>query len=158
VLLKSIQNLSEYHAAAGTFEVVVDVEDDVAWFPNIIVGRRTLFIAAGTVNAYVELSGLAAKDLLLSNDGKSVTVRLPKPQLGKPNLDHERSYVFMQDRGVLDRIADALEVPEQAQFYKLAETKLAAAEASDLREQAARNAKAMLTGMFGSLGMPGHVP
>ena len=153
-LLKSIKDISQYHAAVGNFEVVLDVEDDISGVPGIIAGRRTLFVAAGTVNTYVDLSGLADKDLTLSEDGKSATVRLPEPELDKPNLDHDRSYVFMQDRGVLDRIADALEPPQQAQFYKLAETKLAAAaEESELRKQAAENTKAMLTGVFGSLGI-----
>jgi hypothetical protein len=153
-LLKSIQDISQYHAALGNFEVVLDTEDDVAWVPGFIAGRRTLFVGAGTVNAYVDLSGLADKDLTLSEDGKSVTVRLPEPQLDKPNLDHDRSYVFAQDRGVLDRIADAMEPPQQAEFYKLAETKLtAAAEESELRKRAAENTEAMLTGMFGSLGI-----
>ncbi|WP_211882598.1 DUF4230 domain-containing protein [Pseudarthrobacter albicanus] len=153
-LLKSIKDISQYHAAVGNFEVVLDIQDDVAWMPDIIAGRRTLFVAAGTVNAYADLSGLADKDLMLSADGKSVTVRLPEPQLDKPNLDHDRSYVFMQDRGVFDRIADAIESPQQAQFFKLAETKLAAAaEGSELRKQAAENTKAMLTGVFVSLGI-----
>ena len=79
----------------------------------MIAGRRTLFVAAGTVNTYVDLSGLADQDLTLSSDGKSTTVRLPEPQLDKPNLDHERSYVFSQDRGVLDAIADAIEPPNR---------------------------------------------
>jgi len=153
-LLLSIQEISEYHAAVGNFELVVDVEDDASWVPNIIAGRRTLFVAAGTVDAYLDLSGLAAGDLTLSEDGKTATVRLPEAQLDKPNLDPERSSVVMQDRGVLDRIADALDTPQQAEFYALAETKMtAAAEESDLRNQAEENTEAMLTGMFGSLGI-----
>ena len=153
-LLKSIKEISQYHAAVGNFEVVLDVEDDVGWMPDIIAGRRTLFVAAGTVNTYIDLSGLADKDLKLSPDGKSVTVRLPEPQLDKPNLDHDRSYMFDQDRGIFDRIVDAIETPQQAQFFKLAETKMAtAAEESELRKQAAENTKTMLTGMFGSLGI-----
>ncbi|WP_262103935.1 DUF4230 domain-containing protein [Arthrobacter sp. Marseille-P9274] len=154
-LLTSIQDISQYHSVVGNFEVVVDREDDdIAWMPDIIAGRRTLFVAAGTVNAYVDLSGLADKDLKLSEDGKSVTVRLPEPQLDKPNLDQDRSYMFDQKRGVVDRIADAIETPQQQQFYKLAETKMsAAAEESELRKQAAENTKTMLTGMFGSLGL-----
>jgi hypothetical protein len=83
-----------------------------------------------------------------------VTVRLPASQLDKPNLDHDRSYVFSQDRGVFDRIADAIETPQQAQYFKLAETKMStAAEESELREQATANTQAMLTGMFGALGI-----
>lgn len=153
-LLKSTKDISEYHAVVGNFEVVVLDPPEVEWVPNVIAGRRTVFVAAGTVDAYVDLSGVADGDLTLSEDGKSVTVRLPEAQLGKPNLDPDRSSVYMQDRGVLDRIADAIETPEQAQFYKLAEAKIAsAAEESGLLKQAAKNTEAMLTGMFGSLGI-----
>ena len=155
VLLKSITDISEYHAAVGNFEVVVDKDEDGAdWLPDLITGRRTLLVAAGTVDAYVDLSSLAVTDLTLSDDGKSVTVRLPDAQLDKPNLDHDRTYVFAQDRGVLDRIADAMETPQQAKYFGLAETKLAAAAAeSELQQRAVDNTKAMLTGMFNSLGV-----
>ena len=153
-LLKSIKDVSEFHGAVGTFEVVVLDPPDAEWVPNVITGRRTVFVAAGTVSAYVDLSGLADGDLTLSEEGKTVTVRLPKPQLDKPNIDHDRSYVYLQDRGVLDRITDAIQTPQQAQFYKRAETKIAAsAVESGLRKQAAKNTEAMLTGMFGSLGI-----
>ncbi|MCO4239489.1 DUF4230 domain-containing protein [Pseudarthrobacter sp. MDT3-28] len=55
-LLKSIKDVSQYHAAVGNFEVVIDIEDEgVEWIPDIIAGRRTLFVAAGTVNTYVDL-------------------------------------------------------------------------------------------------------
>jgi hypothetical protein len=150
-VLLSIQKPSRYHAAVGNFEQVLDI-GDVSWLP-LISGRRALFVAAGSVDAYVDRSGLAGEDLTMSDDGKSVTVRLPEAQLDKPNLDNDRSYMFAQDRGVLDRIADALGTPQQAEFYKLAETKLTAAEESGLQTQAAENTKAMLTGMFGSLGI-----
>ena len=154
VLLKSVQDISQYHAAVGNFDVTLDIEEDASWAPAFISGRRTLFVAAGTVNSYVDLSGLADEDLKLSADGKSVTVRLPEPGLDKPNLNFDRSYIFDQDRGIFDRVVDAFKTPEQAEFYKLAETKIAtAAEESELREQAAKNTKAMLTGMFGSLGI-----
>lgn len=155
VLLKSIQEISQYHGAVGNFEVVVDLEEDeVAWMPEFLEGRRTLFVAAGTVNSHVDLSGLADEDLKVSADRTSATIRLPEAKLDKPNLNFDRSYVFDQDRGAFDRIVDAFETPEQTRFYKLAEAKMAtAAEASELREQATENTKAMLTGVFGSLGM-----
>ena len=154
VLLKSIQEISQFHSAVGNYEVVLDNEEDVDWLPGFIAGRRTLFVAAGTVNAYVDLSGLADEDLELSPDGKTVTVRLPEPKLDKPNLDFDRSYIYGQDRGLLDRIADAIETPQQEKFFQDAETKMAAAaEESELRKQAADNTKAMLTGMFGGMGI-----
>lgn len=153
VLLKSIEELSQFHAAVGNFELVLDIEEDVDWMPGFIAGRRTMVVAAGTVNAYVDFSDFAEKDLELSPDGRSVTIRLPEPELDKPNLDFDRTYV-RQDRGVVDRIVDAIETPEQEKFFKEAETKMAAAaEEADLRKQASENTKAMLTGMFGGMGI-----
>lgn len=153
VLLKSVKEVSQLHSAIGTFELVVDTGDDDAGMPDFISGRRALFVAAGTVNAHVDLAGLAEEDLKLSADGKSVKVRLPEVQLDKPNIDHDKFRVYSQDRGLVDRIADVFEAPQQVELLRLSETKMAAAaEESELRERAAENAKATLTGLFGSLG------
>lgn len=153
VLLKSVKNVSQYHAAVGSFEILLDEREDTGGLPDFIAGRRTLFVAAGTVNAYVDLAGLAEDDLILSADGKSVTLRLPEPQLDKPNIDHDRSYVYSQDRGIADRVVDAFTAPQQAELYLLAESDMAeAAEHSELRQRADENTKSMLTGLFGSLG------
>ena len=154
VLLKSVQDISQFHSAVGNLEVVLDVEEDVDWMPGFIAGKRTLFVAAGTVNAYVDFAGLADQDLKLSQDGKSVTIKLPEPKLGKPNLNFDRSYIYAQDRGLVDRIIDAVETPQQEKFFRQAEAKMAAAaEESDLRKQAAENTKTMLTGMFAGMGI-----
>ncbi|MDN4612334.1 DUF4230 domain-containing protein [Arthrobacter burdickii] len=151
-LLTSVKDISEYHAVEGTFQQVLQIEDDVPWVPEILAGRQTTFVAVGTVGAYVDLAGLAEDDLVLSPDGKSVKVRLPEPQLDKPNLDQELTYVLDEDRGALDRISDAVELPEQSQYYRDAEAKIAAAaEESGLIDRATENTEAMLTGMFGSL-------
>lgn len=154
VLLKSIKDVSQLHSAVGTFELVIDTGDDDEGMPDIIAGRRTLFVAAGTVNAYVDLAGLAEKDLTLSPDGKSLELRLPEPKLDKPNIDYDGFKVHKDDRGVVDRIADVFEAPQQAELYKLAETRMAAAaEKSELRERAAENTKATLTGLFRAQGI-----
>jgi len=151
-LLVSIQELSQYHAAVGNFEVVIDNEDDVPWVPSFIAGERSLFVAAGTVNAYIDFSGLAEGDLTLSEDGKSVEIRLPEAKLDKPNLDQDRTYLFSQDRGYVNRYGDALSTHDQSELYQQAEKKLAsAANGSELRLQAEENTRAMLTGMFNSL-------
>lgn len=153
VLLKSVRNVSQYHAAVGDFQLLLDEREDTGGLPGFIAGRRTLFVAAGTVNAYVDLSGLAEEDLTVSADGKSVTLRLPEPQLDKPNINHERSYVYSQDRGIADRVVDAFTAPQQAELYLLAESDMAdAAEDSELRQRAGENTRSMLTGLFGSLG------
>jgi hypothetical protein len=152
VLLTSIQDISEYHAAVGNFEIVLDYEDDVTWVPGFIAGERSLFVAAGTVDAYVDLAGLTDGDLTVSDDGTSAEVRLPDATLGEPNLDQGRTYLFSQERGVVNRLGDALSTQDQQELYQRAEEKLAAAAAeSELERQAEENTRAMLTGLFDSL-------
>lgn len=154
VILQSIKDVSQLQSAIGTFELVVDTGDDNAAMPDIISGRRTLFVAVGTVDAHVDLSGIDEGDLKVSSDGKSATLRLPEAQLEKPNLDHEASRVYRSDRGVLDRIADVFGSPEQSAILLRAETDMAAAaEKSELRERASTNARSTLTGLFNSFGM-----
>jgi hypothetical protein len=153
-LLQSIRTISQYHAAVGTFQVIVDVEDDVKYVPQILAGRRTLFVAAGTVDAYVDLSGLPGNAMTISPDRRSVRLRLPAPMLGKPNLDPERSYVFDQRRGLADRLTDLVGSPaDQHEFYVVAERRISeAAAASSLSSQATDNTRAMLTSFLASLG------
>lgn len=152
-MLKSVRDLSQYHAAAGEFQVVLDIEQDVKWVPAALAGERTLFVAAGSVNAYVDLGSLKDDGLVLSPDGKTVELRLPPAQLDKPNIHHDRSYVFSQQRGLINRLNALVEVPDQQRFYVAAETRITrAAEQSELMRRAEDNTRVMLTGMLQALG------
>jgi hypothetical protein len=152
-VLQAVRDLSQYHAAAGDYQVVVDVEKDVAWVPSAIAGERTLFVAAGSVDAYIDFSHFAENNMTVNVEQKTVEVKLPGAQLAKPNLNHERSYVYSQERGLLDRLSSLVNEPEQQQFYVTAEQKIAeAAHKSGLPERAKGNTKSMLTGMFQALG------
>lgn len=159
VLLQSIRDLSQYHASAGEFQVVIDLEKDVKWVPSFLAGSRALFIAAGSVNAFVDFSELNGDALKVSPDGKAVEVRLPEPQLDRPNLDQQRSYLFAQQRGIWDRFKSLFDVPDQRQFYALGEQKIAdAAKSAGLIERARTNTKAMLVGLLQSLGLQAVFP
>jgi hypothetical protein len=152
-VLQAVRDLSQYHAAVGDYQVIVDIEKDVKWVPASIAGERTLFVAAGSVDAYVDFGPIVENALTVSEDRRSVEVRLPAPQLAKPNLDNERSYVFGQERGLIDRLSAVVSVPQQQQFYVAAEKRIAeAAQRSGLIERARANTKAMLTGMLTALG------
>jgi hypothetical protein len=154
-LLKSLRDLSQYHASAGEFQVVLDIERDVRYVPAVLAGQRTLFVASGTVNAFVDFSGLSEDALKVSPTGepRSVELALPKAVLDKPNLDQERCYVFAQERGLADRLASLVETPDQQPFYVAAERKIAdAARGSGLADRADENTRKMLTGMFSALG------
>jgi hypothetical protein len=155
VLLQSIHNLSRFEAATGNFQVVVDLEKDASFLPDAVKGSRTLFVGAGGVDAYVDFGTLTGGALTMSPDREEVTIKLPRAQLEKPNLDNKRSYVYAQQRGLFDRVEDFLSSSpaDQQELYVLAEKKIAeAAQASDLRNRADQNTKAMLQGMLGTLG------
>jgi hypothetical protein len=154
-LLESVQDLSRYEAASGNYQVVVDVEKDAKFIPTAIKGERTLFVAAGSVDVFVDFGGISGDALKVSADRKSVELRLPRPALEKPNLDHDRSYVFARQTGVLDRLQSLAggNTNSEQQLYQLAEKKLAdAAAQSDLTDRAEKNTRAMLEGLFKSLG------
>ena len=158
VLIKSLENLSDYHAATANMQVVVDVEEDARLLPSFIKGERTLFIAAVNVDAAVDFRGLA-KDpdaVKVSDDRRSVRLTLPAPKLLEPQLDPDRSRVYDRDRGVLDRVEDALSdrPGDEQPLYQLAEDKLAAAAAADpkLLQTAERNTRSMLEGLLRGLG------
>lgn len=151
-LLTAVRDVSRYDAATGTFQVVVDVEDDTRFVPDFVSGRRSLFVASGTVDAYVDLSSLGDGDLSVSEDGRSVSIDLPPAQLSQPNLEQANTRLFSQDRGLLDRVGDALSASDQQELYLSAEERLAsAAQESDLRERAESNTRKFLEGMLGAL-------
>jgi hypothetical protein len=158
VLLKSLENLSEYRAATANLQVVVDVEEDTSLLPSFIKGERTLFVAAGSVDAAVDFSGLSRdpKAVQVSDDRRSATITLPAPTLSDPRIEPDRTRVYDRDRGVLDRVEDAVSdrPGDEQPLYQLAEDKLreAAAAEPELRETAERNTRAMLEGMLRGLG------
>ncbi|WP_369251388.1 DUF4230 domain-containing protein [Streptomyces sp. R41] len=154
-LLKSIQDISRYDAASGNFQVVVDLEKDAKYLPDAIRGTRTLYVGAGTVDAYVDLGTLGEKDVTINGDRTSATLRLPHAALGKPALDPDHSYAVSKQRGLLDRIGDIFSGNpnnEQA-VQKLAVKHIGdAAKDSRLTSRAETNTTSMLEGLLRSLG------
>lgn len=154
-LLRSIEDISEYRAATGNFQVIVDLEDDTRFVPSAIRGERTLFVAAGGIDAGVDFGALGPDAVRVSDDGRDVAITLPAPRLFDPSVDPERSYVVDRDRGVLDRIGGAFSdsPTSERELYLLAEEKMrqAAAEA-ELLAQAERNTRAMLEALMTSSG------
>jgi len=158
VLLKSLEDLSQYRAASANMQVVVDVEQDDKLLPSFIRGERTLFVAAGTVDAAVDFSGLSkdASAVKVSDDRKAVTITLPAATLTEARLDPSRSRVYDRDRGITNRVEDVFsDTPGDEQpLYELATRKLSDAAKADpeLRKRAQENTQHMLEGMMRGLG------
>lgn len=156
-LLKSIQKLSEYHAAQGNFEVVVDLEDDVRHVPDWLSGRRAIFVGTGSVDAYVDLASIGEGAVEVSADKTAVQIALPAPQLDAGDLDLDSGHFVVDDSGWLDRLKDywfGNDDPDfQLEVMRSAEQKISdAAEETELRERAEENTQSMLEGFLKALG------
>jgi hypothetical protein len=154
-LLKSIQDISRYEAASGNFQVVVDLEKDARFLPDAVRGSRTLYVGAGSVDAYVDLGRIGENDVRVDEDRTSATLRLPHAQLGRPALDPDRSYAVSKQRGFLDRLGDLFsDNPNSEQaVQRLAVRHIGdAAKESGLTARAESNTTEMLEGLLRSLG------
>src|SRR4051812_35421977 len=137
-LLQSLADLSDYHAATGNFQVIVDTEKDARFVPSFIRGERTVYVAGGSVDAVVDFSQLDERSIQVSPDRTSVSVVLPSPMLAEPTVDPKDSRVVSRDRGLLDRIGSAFsDNPAGERSLALAaEGKMReAADQSDLRRR-----------------------
>ena len=155
-VLTAMRDLSEYHAATGQYQVVIDIQQDAKFLPDIIKGKRTIFLAIGSVDAYVDFRKLGDDAVSVSSDRKSVSITLPRAQLSKPNVDPDQSRVLNQDLGVIDRLGNLFSDqpnPQNQQMYQLAEQRLAdAAKQVGLQKRAEDNTKATLDKLMRSLG------
>ncbi|MFJ3582449.1 DUF4230 domain-containing protein [Streptomyces sp. NPDC090127] len=154
-LLKSIQDMHRYEGAVGNFQVVVDLEKDARFLPDSIRGTRTLYVANGSVSAYVDLGGIGQDAVSVNEDRTAATLRLPHARLAEPSLDPKRSYAVSKQRGLLDRLGDLFSdnpADERAVHMLAAEHIGDAAEESDLKLRTERNTTSMLQGLLRALG------
>ncbi len=155
VVLHELRDLARYRAASGEFSQVVDVERDVEWVPDFLAGERTLLVAVGTVDAEIDFAGLGPQHIETSADGKNVTIHLPPAQLSPPRLDFDQTHVVSRDRGVVNRVNEALgsNAGDDQQLYQRATRQLAdAAAATELRQRAEANTTLMLQTLLHGLG------
>ncbi|WP_405870275.1 DUF4230 domain-containing protein [Streptomyces zaomyceticus] len=154
-VLKSIQDMHRYEGAVGNYQVVVDLEKDARLLPDAIRGTRTLFVASGSVAAYVDFGGIGTGSVTVDEKRGTATLRLPHARLAEPAVDPERSYTVSKQRGLVDRLGDLFSdnpADERAVHILAADRIGAAAKESDLTSRAERNTTSMLQGLLHALG------
>jgi len=154
-LLTALDDLAQYRAATGTFQVLVDVERDTPYLPSVISGERTTLFATGNVDAFVDFTALGPERVVVSDDRRSVAITLPPAQLAAATVDPSASRVVGRERGLVERVGGVFEdsPTDDQPLFQLAEDKLdAAARESDLTARAEENTRQMLTTLAGSLG------
>jgi hypothetical protein len=153
-VLKSLQDLSDYHAATANLQAVVEVSHDASYLPSFIAGDSTKFLAVGSVDGVVDFRGLTDNAIQISPDGKSVSVTLPAPTYAPTHLDLDNSQVLSHDRGLVNRVGDVFADPGDSKaVYQLGDQALHdAATKTSVLDRAKDNTSSMITAMLKQLG------
>ena len=153
-VLQRIRTLEEFTAAEATFTQDVDLEND-SFLPGFIKGERVTAIVTGSVRATVDFGELGPNSIKVSDDGTSIQITLPDPQLSDPDIDEGSARVVSRDRGIVDRIEDVFSgnPTDDTPVYQEAEKKLErAAQDSDVLDQARTNTEQWLRTFLGAAG------
>src|SRR5919199_1633225 len=146
-------DVRRFQAASGYYEVVIDVEHSTDNVPAFLAGNRTLFVAAGNVDVSVDLAALGNGAVTVDQSRTSATITLPKPKLAPARLDLNRSYVYSEEQGLIDRLRGGGS-QNMKEVYDLATKRLdqAAGQNGELTNRAEANTRTMLQGLLRSLG------
>ena len=101
----------------------------------------------GSVDALVDLKGLAEDDIVVDRSKRSITLRVPRPVLTKPNIDESRSTVVAQNVAeiasaskeqstAIDQISIGLNQIDSVTQQNTANTESSATAAEELSAQA----------------------
>jgi len=89
-----VQTLSDLVTVKYVMEKVVILED-AKWYGE----SRVLLLAHGIVKAGIDLKRITADDVTIS--GKSISIKLPPPQVTDAYLDDKQSQVIDHETGLL---------------------------------------------------------
>lgn len=153
-MLRSLSDLSDYHASTAEFSVNVDLDKDVKYVPSAVAGEHVIYQAVGSADGVVDLSGLDAATVDIGADHR-VTVTVPHATVGPVVLDLDRSKVVSRKRGLVNRFTSVFnDNPTSEKGAQLASRqKLASAAAeSQLLARAERNTRVFLTQLLEGAG------
>ena len=93
-VVQQVQTLSDLVTVKYVMEKVV-ILDDMKWYGE----SRVLLLAHGIVKAGIDLKRIKADDVTIS--GKSISIKLPPPQVTNAYLDDKQSQVIDHTTGLL---------------------------------------------------------
>ena len=124
-VVQQVQSLSEIITVKYVIEKVIVLED-VKWYGE----NRVLLLAHGVVKAGIDLKRLQPSDVTIS--GKTITVRLPVPQITDAYLDDKATQVIDHSTGLLRSFDKDME--QTARQEAVEEVTLAARQSGILKD------------------------
>jgi len=154
-VLEKIQELEQFTAAEGQFVQTVDFERDAKYLPSFLQGERVVASVQGNVAATVDFGSLDQDAVKVSDDRRTISLRLPAPELQPADIEESSTKILTRDRGVIDRAEDffSSNPTDDTPLYRAAEKKVdAAAARSDLQQTARTNTERWLRTFLGAAG------
>ena len=100
VVVEGIQDLDQLATVRWTESVVITRQSGGTQFEQFFTGEKVLLVAAGDVEAGMDLSKINRDDVKVNGD--KVTIRLPDPEILSTSLDEEKTRVYDRDYGILN--------------------------------------------------------
>lgn len=100
-VITQMQSLSRLETASFTIDKIIEAGTDYNKLNQILFGDKLLLIAHGEVVAGFDLSKMKPEDF--SGVGKSITIKLPAPEIFSVRLDNEQTRVFDRNQGFLTK-------------------------------------------------------
>ena len=149
-VVQQIKQLSRLETSRFTIEQVIEVKQDsnIPVIGNILAGDALLLIAHGNVIAGIDLTRMGAEDIVVSPDGKSISVRMPAAEVFSSALDSQKTRVYTRDRGVF--APDNKDLESQAR-QRAEQSILQAACEGGIMQEATENGEAALRQLLGLL-------
>ncbi len=100
-IVQQIRQLNRLETTSYTIERVIEATQpsNVPIVGDWLEGDKLLLIAHGTIVAGIDLSNLAPEDVLISANGKVVTLRLPPVEIFSASLDNTKTRVYDRRQG-----------------------------------------------------------
>jgi hypothetical protein len=154
-VLEKIKELEQFTAAEGQFVQTVDFERDAKYLPSLLKGERVVASVQGNVDATVDFGSLDQDAVKVSDNRRTISLRLPAPELQPADIEESSTKILTRDRGVIDRAEDffSSNPTDDTPLYRAAEKKVdAAAARSDLQQTARSNTERWLRTFLGAAG------
>lgn len=106
----AVQNLARLETAAFHMERVIDIKDrQETLFGLIEAEDAVLLVAAGDVTAGVDLSKVTQVNVVTDEQGRSVRIELPPPEILITRIDNARTFVHTRRTDALAKRNENLE-------------------------------------------------
>jgi hypothetical protein len=140
--ITQIQALNRIETLQFSVERVVEAGTERGDFLDAVLGERLLLIASGDVVAGVDLSRLRSSDITISDDGTSITIKLPPSEIFSARLNNDRTRVYDRDTKIGTQLTGGSDPTLETQARQAAESEiLKAACEGDVMRRSADEAK-----------------